>query len=63
VTAGVVGLISATTVGLLRVSLTGVTTVAIFALALAALFRWKARLLIPLVILSAALVGLVLPAA
>jgi chromate transporter len=59
VTAGVVGLISATTVGLLRASLVSVSTVVVFALALAALFKWKAKLLIPVVILGAALVGLV----
>jgi chromate transporter len=63
VTAGVVGLIGATTLGLLRVSLTGMTTLAIFGLALGALFKWKAKLLIPLVILSAALIGFVLPPA
>ena len=58
VTAGVVGLIGATTVGLLRASLTSPLLLLVFALALAALFRWKAKLLIPGVLLGAALVGL-----
>lgn len=62
VTAGVVGLIAATAVGLLRDSLTGPVTLGVFALALAALFRWHAKLLIPLVIAGAALAGLLFQA-
>ncbi|HYO59508.1 chromate efflux transporter [Archangium sp.] len=60
VTAGVVGLIAATTVGLLRAGLTSVATVAIFAVALGVLFRWHSKFLIPLVIGAAALTGLLL---
>lgn len=60
--AGVVGLISATTLGLLRTSLTSVTTTVLFGLALAALFKWKTKLVIPIIILSAALVGLAVQA-
>jgi len=62
VTAGVVGLIAVTTVGLLRASLTGPLTLGIFALALAALFRWHSKFLIPLVIAGAALAGLLIRA-
>ncbi|QRN94716.1 chromate efflux transporter [Archangium violaceum] len=58
VTAGVVGLIAATTVGLLRAGLTRPATVAIFAIALGVLFRWNAKFLVPLVIAGAAVVGL-----
>jgi chromate transporter len=63
VTAGVVGLIAATTVGLMRAGLTTVTTVAIFAVALGVLFRWNSKFLIPLVIAGAALVGLLVQVA
>ncbi len=60
VTAGVVGLIAATTVNLLRATLTGVTAVAVFAVALALLYRWKSRYAIPAIVFGAAAVGLVL---
>ncbi|MFP2905944.1 chromate efflux transporter [Pyxidicoccus sp. 3LFB2] len=60
VTAGVVGLIAATTVTLLRASLTGVASVAVFAVALALLYRWKSRYAIPAIVLGAAVVGLLL---
>ncbi|WNG33820.1 chromate efflux transporter [Archangium violaceum] len=60
VTAGVVGLIAATTLGLLRASLTGLVPVAIFAVALGVLFRWHAKFLVPLLIIGAAGVGLLL---
>lgn len=56
-TAAVVGLIAGTTITLLFDSLSGVQTVAIFALALAALFYWNAKLLVPLVIGAAAVAG------
>lgn len=58
VTAAVVGLIAGTALALLRASVTDLQTAAIFALALGALFYWKARLLVPLVIAAAALWGL-----
>jgi len=60
VTAGVVGLIAATTLGLLRASLTSLATVAVFAVAVGVLFRWHSKFLIPLVIVGAAVVGLLL---
>jgi chromate transporter len=60
VTAGVVGLIAATTVGLMHASLTGLSTVVIFAVVLGVLFRWHSKFLVPLVIGAAALAGLVL---
>ncbi len=59
-TAGVVGLIAATTVGLLRAGLTHLVTVAIFAVAVGVLFRWNSKFLVPLVIAGAALAGLLL---
>ena len=59
-TAGVVGLIAATTVGLLRAGLTNLPTVAIFAVAVGVLFRWNSKFLVPLVIAGAALAGLLL---
>jgi chromate transporter len=59
VTAGVVGLIAGTTVILLRTSVTNAETAIVFALALGVLFRWKGRLLIPLVICAAGVWGVV----
>ena len=60
VTAGVVGLIAATTVGLLRAGLTTLPTVVIFAVALGVLFRWNSKFLVPLVIAGAGVAGLLL---
>jgi chromate transporter len=60
VTAGVVGLIAATTVNLLRTTLTGVAAVSVFAVALVLLYRWKSRYAIPAVVFGAAAVGLLL---
>jgi chromate transporter len=59
-TAGVVGLIAATTVGLMRAGLTNLATVAIFAVAVGVLFRWNSKFLVPLVIAGATLAGLLL---
>lgn len=59
VTAGVVGLIAATTLVLLRSSVTNAETTIVFAVALGALFKWKGRLLVPLVICAAGLWGIV----
>ena len=59
VTAGVVGLIAGTTLVLLRTSVTNAETAIVFALALGALFKWKGRLLVPLVICAAAFWGIV----
>jgi chromate transporter len=60
VAAAVVGLIAATAVQLLIVALDSVAEAAVFAAALAALFKWHAKLLIPLVIAATALVGFLL---
>jgi chromate transporter len=60
VTAGVVGLISATALGLARVALTGPVAWGIFVLALLALFRWKAKETVLIVVLGAGLLGLLL---
>jgi chromate transporter len=60
VTAGVVGLIAATTVGLLRAGLTTLSTGVIFAVALGVLFRWNSKFLVPLVIAGAGVAGLLL---
>ncbi len=59
VTAGVVGLIAATTLALLRVSLTGPEALLLFSIALAILFAFNARMVIPAVIAGAALWGCV----
>lgn len=58
VTAGVVGLIAATTVMLLRVAITDIPTLLIFAAGLFVLFRWKSKMNVPVVVLAAALAGL-----
>ena len=57
VTAGVVGLIAGTTVALLIVSIVSVSTAIIFAGALAALFYFKSKFVIPLVVAAGALAG------
>lgn len=60
VTAGVVGLIAGTTIALMIVSIVNIPTAMVFAVALAALFYFKAKLVIPLVVAGAALAGYVL---
>jgi chromate transporter len=60
VTAGVVGLIAATTIGLFRTAVTTLPALAIFVVTLLVLFRWKSKLAIPVVILFAAIAGAVL---
>ncbi|SHM14928.1 chromate transporter [Nitrosospira sp. Nsp11] len=57
VTAGVVGLIAGTTIALMVVSLVNITTVIVFAVALATLFYFKSKLIIPLVVAGAAFAG------
>jgi chromate transporter len=59
VTAGVVGLIAGTTLVLLRTSVTSWLTAAVFLVSVAVLFKSNARLLVPLIIVAAAIVGLV----
>jgi chromate transporter len=60
VTAGVVGLISATTLTLLNASVNNLPAWLIFGLAVITLFRWKARWAVPAVLLGAGALGLVL---
>ena len=57
VTAGVIGLVSATAVGILRETLTGIHSWVIFALALSALFISKAKWSVAVVILGAGIYG------
>jgi chromate transporter len=57
VTAGVVGLIAATTIVLLRAAITDLPALLIFAVGLVVLFRWKSKASIPVVVLGAALAG------
>ena len=56
-TAAVVGLIAGTTIALMMVSLRSIPAVAIFIVALAALFYFKSKLIIPMVVAGAALAG------
>lgn len=58
VTAGVVGLIAATSLDLLRTAITGWRPAAVFGLALWALDRWKAKAASAVVLAGAALLGL-----
>ena len=60
VTAGVVGLIAGTSLALMKVSIVGIPTAVVFLVALAALFYFKAKFMIPLVVAGAALAGYVL---
>ncbi len=60
VTVGVVGLIAATTVVLLRSALIDLPAFIIFAAGLAILFRWKSKMSVPIVVLSAALARLLI---
>ncbi len=58
VTAGVVGLIAATTAGLFRAAVTDVPALGIFGSSLLVLYRWKAKTAIAFVVLGAGLLGL-----
>lgn len=60
VTAGVVGLIAGTTIALMMVSIVSIPTAVVFAAALAALFYFKSKAVIPLVVAGAALAGFAL---
>ena len=60
VTAGVVGLIAGTTIALMMVSIVDILTALVFSVALAALFYFKSKLTMPLVVASAAFVGFAL---
>ena len=57
VTASVVGLIAGTTIALMVVSIRSIPTALVFAGALAALFYFKSKIVIPLVVAGAALAG------
>jgi chromate transporter len=57
VTAAVVGLIAGTTLALMKVSIVNIPTAVVFAVALAALFYFKSKITIPLVVAGAALAG------
>ena len=60
VTAGVVGLISATALFLFRDAITTVPAFGIFLLALVVLYRWKAKAAVAVVVLGAGLLGILL---
>lgn len=60
VTAGVVGLIVATTLVLLRSAIVDLPALVIFCVGLFILFRWKSKLNVPVVVLSAAAAGLLI---
>lgn len=62
VTAGVVGLIAGTTIALLMAGIVSIATAVIFAVALAALFYFKSKFIIPVVVAGAALAGFALSA-
>jgi len=60
VTAGVVGIIAATTAVLFRQGITSIPAALIFVLALVAVYRWKARWSVAGIVLGAGLLGLLL---
>lgn len=60
VTAGVVGLIAATTVYLFRAAVGGIAELALFAFALSVLYVWRSRAAIVAVVVGSALAGLLL---
>lgn len=60
VTAGVVGLISATTLGLLRSAITSLIALGIFVLSLIVLYWWKAKVAVAVVMLGAGAFGILL---
>jgi chromate transporter len=60
ITAGVVGLIAATTVHLFRAGVDGFREVVLFAMALAVLYLWRSRAAVAVVVLGSAAVGLLL---
>jgi chromate transporter len=60
ITAGVVGLIAATTLVLLRSSIVDLPALVIFGVGLFILFRWKSKMNVPVVVLGAAVAGLLI---
>ena len=57
VAAGVVGLIVITTIGLFRAAVTDLPSLGIFLIALLMLYRWKSKMVIPVVMLGAGVAG------
>ena len=57
-TAGVVGLIAVTTIGLFQAAVTDLPSLGIFITSLLALYRWKAKAVIPVLMLGAGGLGL-----
>jgi chromate transporter len=60
VTAGVVGLIAATTLVLFRAGVTSIPAFIIYVLALIAVYRWKAKAAVAGIVLGAGMLGLLL---
>jgi chromate transporter len=60
VTAGVVGLIAATTIGIFQTAIDGLPALVIFLTAFFVLFIWKAKIAVAIVVLAAGVVGLLL---
>lgn len=60
ITAGVVGLIAATTIVLLRSAIIDLPALVIFSVGLLILFRWKSKMNVPVVVLGAAVAGLLI---
>jgi chromate transporter len=60
ITAGVVGLIAATTLVLLRSAIVDLPALVIFGVGLFILFRWKSKMNVPVVVLGAAVAGLLI---
>ena len=57
VAAGVVGLIAVTTIGLFQAAVTDIPSLGIFVIALLMLYRWKSKIIIPVVMLGAGILG------
>lgn len=60
ITAGVVGLIAATTLVLLRSAIVDLPALVIFGVGLFILFRWKSKMNVPVVVLGAGVAGLLI---
>jgi chromate transporter len=60
VTAGVVGVIAATTVGILQTAIDGLPALVMFLTVFFVLFFWKAKIAVAIVVLAAGVVGLLL---
>jgi chromate transporter len=57
VAAGVVGLIAVTTIGLFQAAVTDLPSLGIFVISLLTFYRWKAKAVIPIVMLGAGVMG------